>query len=135
MTPQTLTLIFYLTLTLSIVFFVLSLGWMSILFAVIFIPLFILHLMAGIKAMHYFPESGTMLLISCICFFIFFLIRPDFGDQYGYNSASRIADLAGWIKSPALSDNLNSAFMSSSIALFVGQIVLDVMILFKKFII
>lgn len=92
MSKSAITFFFYGTLLFSWFVMVASMGWFLGLFGIFLVPVMILHILAGAKAMHRAPQLNKRILFSGLMILLFALFRPDMDDVHGYTGYTTLLE-------------------------------------------
>jgi hypothetical protein len=125
-----LTFLFWLS-TLAGMFIMLnSIGWLLGLLGLAFIPVMILHFVAGTKALNRLPLLRPWVWFSSLVFLLFTLIRPDMDDVSAYTGYSSLLNFFG-IRSSRYIHN-EELFLALAAILLIASIAIDVISLVKS---
>ena len=90
MKKTSLTLLFWLSTFVAMIIMFMSVGWLLITVGLALIPVIILHIIAGTRAINRSTFLGNWILISSLTFLAFALARPDFDDVNEYSGLSSL---------------------------------------------
>jgi hypothetical protein len=125
----TISLFFILTTMLSIIIMGMSVGWMLVLFSIFFIPVIVVHIIAGSRALKRLPALRKEIVISSLSFLGMSLARFDMDDADAYTGYSALLYNLGFRESQYATPW--GSFYYVSIALFVFLLMYDIRLLRK----
>ena len=106
-----------------------SIGWMLVLFGIFFLPVIIVHIIAGFKAVKRLPSLRKEIIFSSIALLVFSLTRFDMDDADAYTGYSVLLFKAGLRDSQYATPW--GSFYYVSIALFIFLFVYDIKLIRK----
>ena len=110
-----LSLLFWLTTFAALIIMFMSAGWLLITVGLALIPVIILHILAGTKAISRSAFLGKWILISSLTFLAFALARPDFDDVHEYSGLSSLMNFL---------DSKSDKYVQSTSYYFIPAIIL-----------
>ena len=110
-----LSLLFWLTTFAALIIMLMSAGWLLITVGLALIPVIILHILAGTKAISRSTFLGKWILISSLTFLAFALARPDFDDVHEYSGLSSLVNFL---------DSKSDKYVQSTSYYFIPAIIL-----------
>ena len=125
-----LSLLFWLTTFAAIIIMFMSAGWLLITVGLALIPVIILHIVAGTRAINRSTFLGKWILFSSLTFLTFAFARPDFDDVHEYSGLSTLMNYFD-SKSPKYVDTTNYYFIPA-ILLILATVAIDIFIVVKS---
>ena len=110
-----LSLLFWLTTFAALIIMFMSAGWLLITVGLALIPVIILHILAGTRAINRSTFLGKWILISSLTFLAFALARPDFDDVHEYSGLSSLVNFL---------DSKSDKYVQSTSYYFIPAIIL-----------
>ncbi len=83
-----LILLFYSSLLLSSLIMIFSMGWLLFIGGIVLVPIIIVHLIAGARALKRIPLLNNWLYLSSFLLLAFSFLRPDMDDVNAYTGYS-----------------------------------------------
>ena len=122
--------VFFITTTiLSIVVMGLSIGWMLVLFGIFFLPVIVVHIIAGFRALKKWPALRWEIIFSSLSLVLFSLLRYDMDDADAYTGYSVLLFKLG-LRETQYATPWGS-FYYVSIALFIFLFIYDIRLMRK----
>lgn len=124
-----ITLLFVVTTILSIIIMGMSIGWMLVLFGIFFLPVIVIHIIAGSRALKRLPALRKEIVFSSLSLLLLSLLRFDMDDTDAYTGYSVLLFKLGWKESQYATPW--GYFYYVSIALFVFLFIYDIRLMRK----
>ena len=125
----TITLLYIATTILSIIIMGMSIGWMLVLFGIFFLPVVVVHIIAGSRALKRLPALRKEIIISSLSFLILSLVRFDMDDADAYTGYSALLYHLGLRESQYATPW--GSFYYVSVGLFVFLLIYDIRLMRK----
>lgn len=124
-----ITAFFIISTILSIVVMGMSIGWMLVLFGIFFLPVIVVHIMAGSRALKRLPALRKEIIISSLSFLGMSLLRFDMDDANAYTGYSALLYHLGLRESRYATPW--GSFYYVSVALFIFLLMYDIKLMRK----
>lgn len=122
MSKKAIKIIYWVLFILSVLILPLNFGLGLVAFAVMLLPLMLLHGMIGVK-IDSLENNKTLLMVSAICPLMFALLRPDGVHAITDNGLSSVLDLIGI--NAGFDRDYENQFSIASLAVLLLQLVVD----------
>ena len=122
-----LSLLFWLSTFAAMFILFISIGWLLGLFGIALIPVIVLHIVSGSRALNRLPLRNPWLLATSLSFLFFSLLRPDMDDVNPYTGFSVLMNFLGARGSRYV--EATDFYFWAAILLIIITITIDILIL------